>query len=183
MKVHELFYYDETSPTSVRWKITPSKRIKAGHQAGSLQFRPDGTKRSVVINYAGGSICTHRVVWILFNGDIPEGYIVDHLNGNPWDNKISNLELKTLSGNSRNRRLSKNNQLGISGVILCKTKTGEAIKASVRFDSGVRYSKSFSVQKYGFDLAVSLAKSWRTKKIEELNQLGAGYTERHIKGE
>ena len=35
----------------------------------------------------------HRDVWINFNGAIPEGFDVHHINGNKEDNNISNLEL------------------------------------------------------------------------------------------
>jgi hypothetical protein len=34
----------------------------------------------------------HRVVWEAFKGSIPEGYDVDHIDGNPKNNSIDNLQ-------------------------------------------------------------------------------------------
>lgn len=41
----------------------------------------------------------HRLVAESFIGDIPEGYCVNHINGDKADNNVSNLEIVTLSEN------------------------------------------------------------------------------------
>ncbi|AFL75389.1 HNH endonuclease signature motif containing protein [Thiocystis violascens] len=41
----------------------------------------------------GKPILSHRKVWIQFRGEIPVGYHVHHKNGDPFDNRIENLEL------------------------------------------------------------------------------------------
>lgn len=38
---------------------------------------------------------THRIVYTWYKGFIPEGLIVDHINGNKSDNHINNLQLLT----------------------------------------------------------------------------------------
>lgn len=43
----------------------------------------------------------HRLVWETFNGGIPEGLIINHLDGNKKNNDLSNLELMTHSENIR----------------------------------------------------------------------------------
>jgi hypothetical protein len=43
----------------------------------------------------------HRLIWMHFNGPIPEGYEINHINRMKADNRIENLELSTPSGNSR----------------------------------------------------------------------------------
>lgn len=45
-----------------------------------------------------------------------EGLVIDHINGNKNDNRKENLRICSQSQNARNRRLSKNNKSGISGV-------------------------------------------------------------------
>ena len=44
----------------------------------------------------------HRVVWEAFNGKIPEGKEIDHINTNRADNRLENLRLVTSSENKRN---------------------------------------------------------------------------------
>lgn len=42
----------------------------------------------------------HRVIWIAKNGIIPDGLVVDHINNDKLDNRISNLQLLTAKDNS-----------------------------------------------------------------------------------
>lgn len=44
----------------------------------------------------------HRFVWEAFNGEIPEGMEIDHINTNRADNRLENLRLVTISENRRN---------------------------------------------------------------------------------
>lgn len=43
----------------------------------------------------------HRVVWEIFNGKIPEGMTVDHIDGNKLNNNIENLQLLSPMENAR----------------------------------------------------------------------------------
>lgn len=53
------------------------------------------------INNSIGTNCPnvrmHRYVWEYYNGPIPEGYEVHHIDGNKGNNDISNLQLLTIS--------------------------------------------------------------------------------------
>ena len=44
----------------------------------------------------------HRVIWYYFNGEIPEGMQIDHINGDKTDNRLENLRLVTPKENLNN---------------------------------------------------------------------------------
>lgn len=44
----------------------------------------------------------HRLVWETFNGEIPEGMQIDHIDGNPENNRLDNLRCVTAKENSNN---------------------------------------------------------------------------------
>jgi len=58
---------------------------------------------------------THRLVWVLFNKEIPLDKQIDHIDRNPNNNKIENLRLVNASKNGLNRDFKKSNT-GIKGV-------------------------------------------------------------------
>lgn len=58
----------------------------------------------------------HRVAWMIARGGIPDGMVVDHINGNQSDNRLPNLRLATQSQNLFNKRVQVNNKAGIKGV-------------------------------------------------------------------
>ena len=45
------------------------------------------------INGASKSYSVHYLVWVAFNGPIPECYEINHIDQNPKNNKLSNLNL------------------------------------------------------------------------------------------
>lgn len=61
-------------------------------------------------NYA-----SHRLAWAHYHGEWPPNG-VDHINGNPADNRIANLRLATQSQNCRNTKLRWDNTSGTKGV-------------------------------------------------------------------
>lgn len=47
----------------------------------------------------------HRVVWESFNGEIPDDMDVDHIDGNPQNNQLSNLRLLSHKDNIKARKM------------------------------------------------------------------------------
>jgi hypothetical protein len=45
----------------------------------------------------------HRLIWIWHNGPIPEDRVIDHIDRDRRNNRITNLRLATSSENNRNR--------------------------------------------------------------------------------
>lgn len=44
-----------------------------------------------------------RVIYAWFKGDIPDGYVIDHKNNDPYDNTLDNLQMLTIEQNIRKR--------------------------------------------------------------------------------
>jgi hypothetical protein len=61
----------------------------------------------------------HRVLWAMYYGDWPQGEI-DHIDGNPANNAISNLRDVTTAENRRNMPMMRNNKSGHVGVRYCR---------------------------------------------------------------
>ena len=173
--IDDWLYYDETSPTCLRWKrdkfvgryMNVHRLVKdspAGHE---------GTRRSQLmldnIRYA-----LHHVVWWLFYKQKVNGRVIDHIDGNPFNNKISNLRLVDCALNARNMKMNTTNTSGVTGVSLHQEKYW---KATWRENKKPK-CKYFPIKEEGsFEKAVEYRKS----KIRELNESGYGYTERHGK--
>ena len=67
---------------------------------GGSRCNVDGTYREV--NIALVPAVVHRVVWEVFNGEIPPGMEIDHVDTCPSNNDLSNLRLVTSKENSAN---------------------------------------------------------------------------------
>ena len=55
-------------------------------------------------------------MWVIIHGTPPAGE-VDHIDGDPLNNRPENLRLATSGQNNHNRRLSERNKSGVKGVI------------------------------------------------------------------
>lgn len=63
----------------------------------------------------GSHYRAHRVVWAITHGVFPQEQI-DHINGDPADNRIANLRLVEPAANQRNMKRSATNKSGCTGV-------------------------------------------------------------------
>ena len=160
--------YDESSPTFL-------VRKESGDVAGSLRSRKNGDKFRVDVSICNKVYAGHRVIWSMFNSYIDPELYIDHLDGDPWNNNISNLRLVTLGDNSRNKKLQYNNITGTTGVHL----TSYGYSVQIYDLGGARLTKHFSIRKYGEIKALSLAIEWRKNKLKELEQQGIFYSDRH----
>lgn len=89
-------------------------KTKKGKGHGRDGINPYGTELRVMVTmvnrhervkltYKGSRqvYSVHRLVWEAFKGPIPEGMIIDHINGNGCCNWITNLQVITYSENTR----------------------------------------------------------------------------------
>lgn len=65
-------------------------------------------------NLLGRPVKAHRVIWALVHGEWPVE--VDHINGDPADNRLVNLRAVSHAVNGRNLKRKSNNTSGVCGV-------------------------------------------------------------------
>ena len=183
--LNEVFYYDETSPSGLRWKVDRlknkgAKLFSAGDVAGNKRFMENGTPRCWILKFQGVPHVVHRIVWVLLNGSLDPDLVIDHLDGNAFNNNITNLKPKTHADNARNRGYNKT-QTGVIGVTK-RIAPGNIInfRASWKDANGKEQCRNFSTRKYGYEEAFRLACEVRENKIKELRALGFDYTDRHL---
>lgn len=182
-----LVYYDETSYTCLRYArkvIGSNGRIykNIGDIAGIEKDTSSGKDKRFIVRSQGKAIYAHRLVYALHN-EISSDLVIDHIDGNSLNNKLSNLRQVTQQVNSRNIKKSSNKSTNVLGVSETSTSNSYGIwhaYIATWYDSeGKLKTKQFACKKYGLLPAFTRACEWRKQKIEELNAAGAGYTERH----
>ena len=76
------------------------------HRTGKEQILIPGKNRKGYLQVQlwkdgkGKRFFAHRLVWFAFNGPIPEGMQINHLNENKEDNRLENLNLMTCKENN-----------------------------------------------------------------------------------
>ena len=119
--VRDCLLYDPASG-ALTWRTRPEDHF-ANRNAASVwnskyAGKPAGSpnvKRRWSTKIQSTLYQNHRLAWLLHHGSWPGGQI-DHINGDPEDNRIVNLRVVTNTENQRNRRLSRNNTSGANGV-------------------------------------------------------------------
>ena len=92
MKLQEVF---EIRGKQLCWKNT-------GLRAGNVWQAPNNRARYVQLQYKGKRLYAHRVAWEMVNGPIPEGMVVDHIDGDGLNNSLLNLRVVTPDENMKN---------------------------------------------------------------------------------
>lgn len=183
----DVFYYDLTSPSGLRWAINiPYKGLfggsafkrRVGDTVGHLHKTRGGYSRWKV-KYQQKVYMVHRIIYEMHHGAIPQGMVIDHIDGDSTNNRIENLRIVPQTKNARNIKKSINNKTGTTGVTYRVVNGFEYYAAAWMDLQGKQKNKYFSVAKLGEELAEFLAQEYRQHQIDLLNLMGAGYTERH----
>jgi HNH endonuclease/AP2 domain len=176
---HEIFAEDSSSPTGLRWKISPALNTKAGSVAGSILTNKKSGSQCFQVGYSKTIWYVHRILWVMRNVEIDADLDIDHIDGNALNNSVENLRLVSTTVNMRNQKQYRNNSSGVTGVGFYTTKGYSYAVAYWCNLDGKQEVKKFSFKKLGKELAFQRACEYREKMIAELNETGAGYSDRH----
>jgi len=124
----DLLSYDPDTGI-IKWLVNRGRNAKPGQIAGRLTR--NGHRHICVMQR---EVYAHRLAWFLVYGEWPSSDL-DHVNGDPDDNRIANLRLATHTQNMTNAKAKKNSFTGLKGV----SPHGRRWVARIRVD-GVRQS-------------------------------------------
>ena len=98
-RVHRL-WYKNNSKAKLNTVITPTLAI------GKHKYRPNKEYYKITFSVRGEgtySIPLSRLIYVWFNGDIPDGYVVDHIDNDSYNNAPCNLRILTIEENLAKR--------------------------------------------------------------------------------
>jgi hypothetical protein len=163
--LNEAIKYCEDSPSKLRWRERPRSHFKtergykisltrdSGEIAGSKTRSGDGIEFWVIkINQIVYPV--HRIIWAIFNGRDPKEFEVDHQDGNPLNNKHTNLRIANRQENACNRGCNKNSTSKYKGV--CFEKRTQKWYAQISFGGKNNYLGRFKNEedaKNAYDVA------------------------------
>ena len=135
-RLREVLAYDLTTGVFT-WRRNVY-RAKAGQKAGHK--RPDNYC-AITINQR--QYRAHRLAWLYVYGEWPRSEL-DHINGDPADNRIANLRLATRSANSANTRKKCSSRNALKGVSF--EKRGGRYRAQIRIQGKNTYLGTYDTE-------------------------------------
>ncbi|MFA6278358.1 MAG: HNH endonuclease signature motif containing protein [Pedobacter sp.] len=141
----EFFYYNKD--TGIFTRIKRSGSSKKGDIANKINCIG-----YVYISFLNKKHLAHRLAWLYEYGYYPD-YEIDHIDGNPLNNKIINLRKANSGENKQNiKRSSKNNKLGVLGV--CFIKSRNKFLAQIMINYKQKFIGYFNTQEEAYNAYV-----------------------------
>jgi hypothetical protein len=120
-RLRKLLDYDRDTG-EFRWRKRPTTSVRVGEIAGALNNQ---NYRRITIE--GRPYLAHHLAWLYVKGKWCRR-VIDHQDGDPSNNRWSNLRSATRSQSNANRCIQRNNACGLKGV----SRDGGRWRAAIR---------------------------------------------------
>ena len=118
------------SPSGLRW---------AAHARYNIAGKPAGQAHDYWrITYRNKRFLAHRLIWMMLHGEIPDGLVIDHEDGDGLNNAHDNLRIGTQAQNTYNRGAKKGRDLP-KGIYKHRTRPGYMARFKYRGKEHARY--------------------------------------------
>lgn len=153
-EVKDRLHYDPETGV-MTWVKRPSLNMRAGMIAGNKNT----TLGYHMIVFNKQIHRMHRIIWLYVHGCMPTGQI-DHINGDGFDNRLSNLREVTFLQNQINKKIPTTNKSGHKGVSFVKAtgkwkaygtanKTYKSLGYFVNIDEAIKARQLFENECFG----------------------------------
>lgn len=133
-----------------RWIKPRARWMNPGAPAGTVGCH----RKALLIGIYGRRYYAHRLAWLYMTGDWPRG-VIDHKNGDPLDNRFSNLRDVSSIANQQNmhRRPKGSDQSLPFGVT--RTTNGVRFTSHIRVNGEHHYLGCFKTKEEAHDAYIS----------------------------
>lgn len=186
-KLLDSLYYLEGG--FVLWKQRHMSRGRLSKRAGQRVYTYADEEGYFRVVIKGESYPLSRIIYQMYHDNLTPEFEVDHIDQDKLNNSFENLRKVPQGINKRNKSKQHNRKDDVTGVCLNRKyhpkphqdKVTEYYVARWYDLVGVLKVKHFNISKLGYEEAFRLACEYRNRMIAELNEQGAGYTDRHGK--
>jgi hypothetical protein len=123
---------DKVNYDPIKGIMTWRKSLRKNNIGKRLTLTNNGYRK---VTFGKKEFMEHRLVWFLETGLFP--LVIDHINGDRQDNRISNLRDTTPRGNASNREIHR------KGKLVGYYRDGNRFKAVININKKIVYLGSF----------------------------------------
>lgn len=129
-------------------------------------------------------IYAHRLIWEVFNGEIPEGMEIDHINTNRSDNRLENLRIVNHRENCNNSKSIEKYRISNKGKGFCSADyISTRIKGKVLSEeTKKKIAEAKSKKVYQYTLDGELVKIWKSARECGRNGFNQGHVSACCRG-